>query len=133
VVNIFISPDGKSIYQMHTSAQIGERVVNENSSRTDNPPFIWGYSLDWYANEIRWDNEKMQELMKQGKSRNEAQEMSYFKYDGFEFQIKQSKFASHQWLFRLEVPIAPDFDKPVIYPTGTVMKSTKGWIKLELD
>ena len=75
----------------------------------------------------------MQELMKKGRSRDEAQEMSYFKYDGFEFQIKQSKFETDQWLFRIEVPMAPDFDQPVIYPSGTVMKSTKGWIKLEID
>jgi hypothetical protein len=74
----------------------------------------------------------MQDLMKQGKDRDEAQEMSYFKYDGFEFQIKQSKFSSDQWLFRIEVPMAPDFDKPVIFPEGTEMKSTKNWVKLEL-
>jgi len=59
--------------------------------------------------------------------------MSYFKYDGFEFQIKQSKFSSDQWLFRIEVPMAPDFDKPVIFPSGSEMKSIKGWIRLELE
>ena len=133
VVDMFISPDGKIIHHLHTSAQIGERIVNEDSGPWDNPSFIWGNSVDWYANEIRWDNGKMQELMKKGKSRNEAQEMSYFKYDGFEFQIKQFKFSSDQWLFRIEVPMAPDFDKPIIFPCGTEMKSTKGWIRLELD
>jgi len=133
VVDMFISPDGKSIHHLHASAQIGERIVNENSGPWDNPSFIYGYSVDWYANEIRWDNGKMQELMKQGKSQNEAQEMSFFPYDGFEFQVKQSKFPSDQWLFRLEVPIAPDFDKPIIYPIGTAMKSTKNWIRLELS
>ncbi len=133
VVDMFISPDGKSIHHLHASAQISERLVNENSGPWDNPAFIWGYSVDWYANEIRWNNEKMQELVKKGKSRNEAQEMSYFRYDGFEFQIKESKFPSDQWLFRIEVPMAPDFEKPVIYPYGTEMKSTKGWIRLDLD
>jgi len=132
VVDMFISPDGKSIHHFHTSAQIGERVVNEDSGPWENPEFIYGYSVDWYANEIRWDSGKMQELMKKGKSRNEAQKMSNFKYDGYEFQIKQSKLSSDEWLFRLEVPIAPDYEKPVIYPARTVMKSTKGWIKLEL-
>jgi 3-oxoadipate enol-lactonase len=132
VVDMFISPDGKNIHHLHTSAQIGERLVNENSGPWDNPSFIWGNSNGWYANEIRWDNVKMQDLMKQGKDRDEAQEMSYFKYDGFEFQIKQSKFSSDQWLFRIEVPMAPDFDKPVIFPEGTEMKSTKNWVKLEL-
>jgi hypothetical protein len=133
VVDMFISPDGKTISHLHASAQIGERVVNENSGLWENPPFIWGYSVDWYANEIRWDNGKMQDLIKQGKSQNEAQEMSFFKYDGFEFQIKESKFSSDHWLFRIEVPMAPDFDKPIIYPSGTEMKSTKGWIKLDLN
>jgi 3-oxoadipate enol-lactonase len=133
VVDMFISPNGESIHHLHTSAQICERIVNEDSGPWDNPSFIYGYSIDWYANEIRWDNEKMQELMKKGKSRNEAQEMSYFKYDGYEFQIKQSKFPSDQWLFRIEVPMAPDFDKPIIYPPDTVMKSTKDWLRLELE
>jgi hypothetical protein len=68
--------------------------------------------------------------MKQGKEKNEAQEMSYFKYDGFEFQIKQSKFGSDHWLFRIEVPISPDWDKPQVFPADTEMKSTKGWLKL---
>jgi len=133
VVDMFISPDGESIHHLHASAQIGERIVNEDSGPWDNPPFIWGNSVAWYANEIRWDNGKMQELIKQGKSSDEAQAMSYFKYDGFEFQIKRSKFPADRWLFRIEVPMAPDFDKPVIYPPGTAMKFTKGWIELELD
>lgn len=133
VIDMFISPDGTSIHHLHASAQICERVVNENSGPWDNPPFIYGYSVDWYANEIRWDNRKMQELMKQGKSKNEAQEMSYFKYDGYEFQIKQSKFPSDQWLLRVEVPMTPDFDRPVIFPSDTAMKFTRGWLKLKLS
>jgi hypothetical protein len=132
VVDMFISPNGEDIHHLHTSAQIAERMVNDNSGPWDNPEFIYGYSVDWYANEIRWDNKKMQELMKQGKDKNEAQEMSYFKYDGFEFQIKQSKFASDKWLFRVEVPISPVWDKPHVFPADTEMKSTEGWIQLRL-
>lgn len=132
VVDLFISPDEKNIHHLHTSAQICERVINENSGPWDNPSFIYGYSVDWYANEIRWDNGKIQKLMKQGKSKNEAQELSYFKYDGYEFQIKRSKFPSDYWLLRIEVPMIPEWDRPIVYPSGTVMKSTKGWIGLEL-
>ncbi len=132
VVDMFISPDGKTIHHLHASAQISERVINENSGPWDNPPFIYGYSVDWSANEIRWDNGKMEELVKKGMDRDKAQEMSFFKYDGFEFQIRLSKFAARQWLFRIEVPTAPDFGKPIIYPGGTEMKSTKGWLRLEL-
>jgi hypothetical protein len=133
VVDMFLSPDGKKIHHLHTSAQIGERLVNENSGPWDKPEFIYGYSVDWYANEIRWDNGKREELMKQGKSRDEAQEMSLFKYDGFEFQIKQSKFSSNKWWFRIEVPLSPDWDKPIVFPKGSKMIDTKGWVRLDLN
>jgi len=133
VVDLFISPDSKSIHHLHTSAQISERLVSKDSGPWENPSFIWGYSVDWYANEIRWDAGKMQDLINKGKTKDEAQEISNFKYDGYEFQIKQSKFSSDKWLIRIEVPISPDFDKPIIFPTDTKMTSTKGWIRLELD
>lgn len=133
VVDMFISPDGQNIRHLHTSAQIGERIVHDDSGPWDNPSFIWGNSVDWYANEIRWDNGKAQELMKEGKSRGEAQDMTRFKYDGYEFQIKQSKFPSDLWLFRIEVPMGPDFNGPVIFPAGASMKSTQGWIRLKLN
>jgi len=71
--------------------------------------------------------------MKEGKSRGEAQEMTRFKYDGYEFQVKRSKFPSDLWMFRIEVPMGPDFCVPVIFPAGTEMKSTEGWIGLELN
>jgi hypothetical protein len=132
-VDLFISPDGKSIHHLHASAQISERLVNENSGRWDNPSFIWGQAVDWQANEIRWDQEKMQALIKEGQSEGEAQEMSIFTYDGFEFQIRQSKFGTGDWLFRIEVPVAPHFDRPVVYPPATGMKSTTGWARLKLE
>lgn len=133
VVDMFISPDGKAIHHLHASAQISERVVNENSGHWENPSFIYGYSVDWSANEIRWDNGKMEELIKKGMDGDKAQEMSFFNYDGFEFQIRLAKFPARQWLFRIEVPTAPDFENPIIYPGGTEMKSTKGWLRLELE
>ncbi len=132
VVDLFISPEGKTIHHLHASAQIGERVVNEHSGLWEAPPFIYGYSVDWYANEIRWDNNKVQELTTKGMDGGRAQEMSYFKYDGYEFQVRQSKFPGDRWLLRVLVPMAPDFDKPVLYPGGTEMTSTNGWLSLDL-
>ena len=132
VVDLFISPDGKTIHHLHASAQISERIVNEHSGLWDNPPFIYGYSVDWHANEIRWDSGKAQELTKKGMDGGKAQQMSYFEYDGYEFQVRQSKFPGDRWLFRILVPMAPDFDNPLIYPEGTEMTSTKGWLSLDL-
>ncbi|MDH4196112.1 MAG: hypothetical protein OEW05_01735 [Candidatus Aminicenantes bacterium] len=130
VVDLFISPAGKAIRQLHVSAQLGERLLNDTPGSDDDPEFIWGDTTGWYANEVRWSEKKVQALIKEGKSRDEAQEASVYKYDGFEFQIRQSKFGTDAWLIRLESAIAPDWSKPVVFPEGTNPASTQGWLKL---
>jgi hypothetical protein len=130
VVDLFISPDGKAIRHLHVSAQLGERLLNDAPGTDDDPEFIWGDTTGWYANEIRWNERKVQALIKEGKNGGEAQQASLYKYDGFEFQIRQSKFGPDEWLLRVETPLAPDWEKPVVFPEGTDTASTKGWLKL---
>lgn len=130
VVDLFISPDGKSIRHLHVSAQLGERLLNDTPGPDDDPEFDWGDTTGWYANEIRWSERKVQALIKEGKEHGQAQQASVYKYDGFEFQIRQSKFGSDGWLVRLETPMPPDWTKPVVFPEGTDAASTRGWLKL---
>jgi hypothetical protein len=130
VVDLFISPDGKAIRHLHVSAQLGERLLNDTPGADDDPEFVWGDTSGWYANEIRWSERKVQALIKEGKDSGEAQQASLYKYDGFEFQIRQSKFGSDEWLVRLETPVAPNWEKPVVFPEGTDAASTRGWLKL---
>ncbi|MBE0713437.1 MAG: hypothetical protein MUQ25_09345 [Candidatus Aminicenantes bacterium] len=130
VVDLFISPDGKAIRHLHVSAQLGERLLNDTPGTDDDPEFIWGDTTGWYANEIRWNERKVQAMIKEGKDSGQAQEASLYKYDGFEFQIRQSKFGSNEWLVRLETPTAPNWAKPVVFPEGTDTVSTRGWLKL---
>jgi hypothetical protein len=130
VVDLFISPAGEAIRQLHVSAQLGERLLGGAAGEGDNPPFVWGDTADWYANEIRWDAGKVQALTKEGKDPGEAQQAALFRYDGFEFQIRQSKFDTDEWLVRLESPMPPDWSKPVVFPEGTSLASTQGWLKL---
>jgi len=131
IVDLFISPDGKSVHHLHVSAQLGERLLNETPGLDDDPEFIWGDTTGWYANEVRWSEKKVQALMKEGKKRDEAQEAAVYRYDGFEFQIRRSKFASDEWRIRLETPMPPDWS-PVVFPAGTVPGSTRGWLTLVL-
>jgi hypothetical protein len=132
VVDLFISPDGKAITHLHVSAQLGERLLGGAAGAGEDPPFVWGATSDWYANEIRWDAKKAEALMKEGKDAGEAQRAALYRYDGFEFQIRQSKFGTDEWLLRLESPMAPDWSKPVVFPEGTIPASTKGWLRLVL-
>jgi len=66
----------------------------------------------------------------------EAIGMSLFKYDGVEFQIRQAKMNSDEWLVRFMTGFPPEKDgeKPivVIYPEKTELASTKGWLRLIL-
>jgi hypothetical protein len=134
VVDLFISPDGKAIRQLHASAQLGERLLTgSRPDAEDSAPFIWGETAGWYANEVRWNEGKVQSLVKEGKSQSDAQAAAVYKYDGFEFQIRQSKFGSGRWLVRLESPRSPDWSKPVVYPEGTTAVSTRGWLTLVLE
>jgi len=130
VVDLFISPDGKLIRHLHVSAQLGERLLNDTPGTDDDPEFVWGDTSGWYANEVRWSERKVQDMIKEGKDSGRAQEASLYKYDGFELQIRQSKFGSDEWLVRVETPLAPDWKKPVVFPEGTDTASTKGWLKL---
>jgi hypothetical protein len=132
IVDLFISPDGKAVTQLHVSAQLGERLVGGAAGAGEDPPFIWGATSDWYANEIRWDAKKAEALMKEGKDAGEAQKAALYRYDGFEFQIRRSKFGTNEWLVRLESPRAPDWSKPVVFPEGTSPASIQGWLKLVL-
>ena len=130
VVDLFISADGKAVRQLHVSAQLGERLLNDTPGTDDDPEFDWGDTAGWYANEIRWSARKMQALMKEGKGQGEAQQAACYRYEGFEFQIRQAKFGGDEWLVRLESPMPPDWSKPVIFPEGTNAASTGGWLKL---
>ncbi len=131
IIDLFVSPDGKSITHLHVSAQLGERLLAGPGAADSPPRFVWGATSDWYANEVRWDAGKVEAHMKQGMDRYTAQEAATFRYDGFEFQIRQSKFGSDAWLVRIESPLPPDGSKAV-FPPGTEQGSTEGWLKLEL-
>jgi hypothetical protein len=130
IVDLFIQPTGGEIYQLHASAQIGERVMG--NSAADDPPWIWGHSPDWYANEVRWNRTVEEELIAEGVSEGEAQSRANFPYDGFEFQIRASKFENSEWRIRVEVPSAPDYDAPFVFPPATERRSTNGWLLLSL-
>ena len=74
IVDLFLSPDAKTIRHFHVSAQLGERLLNETPGVDDDPEFVWGDTSGWYANEIRWNAGKVQALVKAGKNQGDAQQ-----------------------------------------------------------
>lgn len=128
-VDLLISPDGKAVRQFHVSAQMGERWLNDTPGLEDDPPFDWGDTSDWYANEERWSERKIEALVKEGKNPGEAKRLSFYKSDGFEFQIRRSKFGTDEWFLRLRVFSLPDW-KPEFLPKDSAEATTAGWFKL---
>jgi hypothetical protein len=127
VVNLYLKAPGAEILQLHASAQLGERVLAVEGE--EDPPWVWGNSSGWYANEVRWNQPMAESLVAEGFSRDEAQRRALFPYDGFEFQLKRSKLHGAEWLMRIEIRHSPDYDTPLVYPEGTDAKSTEGWIR----
>jgi hypothetical protein len=127
VVDLFIQPTGNEIYQLHASAQIGEIVLSAPGE--EDPRFAWGYSPEWTANEVRWDQARREKLVAEGMDTGEAQVETIFPYDGFEFQIRKGKFASSRWLIRFNVYSA---QVRFAFPHGTEPKDTEGWLPLSL-
>lgn len=127
VVDLFIQPTGSEIHQLHASAQIGEIVLSGPGE--EDPPFVWGYSPEWTANEARWDQARREKLIAQGMDPGQAQVETMFPYDGFEFQIRKGRFASSRWLIRFNVYSA---QVRFAFPPGTEPKDTEGWLLLNL-
>jgi len=127
VVDLFIQPTDNEIHQLHASAQIGEIVLSGPGE--EDPPFVWGYSPEWTANEARWDQTRREKLIAQGMDPGQAQVETMFPYEGFEFQIRKGRFASSRWLIRFNVYSA---QVRFAFPPGTEPKDTEGWLLLSL-
>lgn len=128
VTNLFIQPVGGEIHQLHVSAQLGERVLPSDGSEP--PPFTWGFSSLWYANEVRWDERRRRQLVDEGMDQGQAQVETLFPYDGFEFQIRREKFGVSEWRIRVDVPSAGR--EPLVFPRDTQPGDSTGWLVLNL-
>jgi hypothetical protein len=119
---------GGPIKRLHVSAQLFE-VVLPATGPLPEPRF--GFTQDWYANELRRDEKESERLQKEGKSPMEIIKSSSYPSDGIEFAIRRSKLPGDRWLTRLWATAFID-DKPglIIYPPAAAEKTTEGWLEL---
>ena len=62
---IILAAPGGPIHELHVSAQLGEKVLPATGEA---PPFRFGYTSEWYANEQRRDMQEGERLQKEGKN-----------------------------------------------------------------
>jgi hypothetical protein len=131
-VDLFLSPDGTFIRQLHAGAQLGERPLEGATDLDAAPTFEWGRTRDWVANESRWNERTVADLMEKGKDRDTALRASMYESDGYEFQIRRSMFDSDTWHLRLRAFVPPELTRE-FFPDGTSLASTAGWFRLRLE
>jgi SnoaL-like domain len=131
ITDLWMTADDKTVYQMHSSGQLGEGVltlpVRDANPKTLTETTI-GYTKDWDANEIRSDSQKKAEWQAAGRPA-EGYRKILFPSDGKEYQIVLSKFSSRRLKMRF---LAGDPKGLIIYPEKTDLKSTEGWLELVL-
>jgi hypothetical protein len=128
---LFLAVPGGPIHELHVSAQLGERVLPATG---EGPPFRFGYTSDWYANEQRRDMQEAERLRKEGKDPISIMIATAFPADGIEFAIRRSKLPGPRWLMRLAAS-ALEGGRPgmLVHPAGAPERTTDGWQALRLD
>jgi hypothetical protein len=129
--DLLLAVPGGPIHQLHVSAQLGEIVLPATG---DAPPFRFGYTPDWYANEQRRDMEQAERLEKEGRKPIEIIVATSYPSDGIEFAIRRAKFPGSRWLMRLGASVL-EGGKPgwLVHPPATAERTTEGWQALRLD
>jgi hypothetical protein len=128
---LFLTVPGGPVHVFHVSYQLGESVLPAEGKA---PPFRFGLTSEWYANELRRDMEESARMQKEGRPPIDIIKATSYPCDGIEFAIRRSKLPGSIWLMRLAVSVMTD-GKPgfMIYPEGAAERSTSGWLTLQLD
>jgi hypothetical protein len=127
---VFLAAPGGPIHRLHVSAQLAETVL---PAEGEAPPYRFGLTTGWYANELRRDEALAGTLMKEGRPPIEKLMATYYPSDGIELAVRREKLAGKVWLLRLAAS-AMSGGRPgmVVWPAGTAERATDGWLELRL-
>jgi hypothetical protein len=128
---LFLAVPGGPIHVFHVSYQLGEAMLSPSGER---PPFRFGLTTDWYANEFRRDMAESARLEKEGKNPMEIIRATSYPSDGIEFAIRRSKLPGQVWLLRTGVSaLVGDQPTMLAYPVAAAETTTAGWLALKFN
>lgn len=122
-IDLFVHVDD-ALYNLHASAQVGERLLADTTWSDAEPPWRWGNHVDWIANEVKADPTV---------PRDEPWTDRLFPYEGFEFQLRRARFVGPTWQVRIEVRDFMGTTSDIIFPSASQRKDTTHWLRLHLD
>jgi hypothetical protein len=120
------------IRSLHVSFALAEVVVPPDGPK---PKLRLGFTSEWYANELRRDEEEFTRLQKQGGSDPlSIMKATSYPSDGLEFAIRRSKIPGQVWRLRLWASAFSD-GKPgmVTYPPAAAERVADGWLEFRLQ
>lgn len=113
-VDLYLSPADGGIYDLHASAKLGERKL-ENGTW---PEWQWWNNQEWVANLSRPDN---------------FEQKKFLPDEGREFQIRRSRFPGRRWKIMLEILVISESGvETTSWPAGAKNTDTRGWMVLQL-
>jgi hypothetical protein len=120
---MFLTTGDNKLYNLHASFQLGERLLAGDAWNDSSPSNNWGNHVDWIANEAKMNEEK---------SANLPIAERLFPYDGWEFQIRRSRFVGKEWRIRIEVRDFAGQRPDTIFPELSERKNPARWAVLSL-
>ena len=129
--DLMLAGSDGAIRQLHRSYALAEAIVPPEGPM---PKLRLGFTSDWYANEMRRDEEERARLQKEGKDPLTIMRATDYPADGMEFAIRRSKIPGQVWRLRLWAS-AFSGGKPgmVTYPADAAERTTDGWLELRLQ
>ncbi len=128
IVNLWLTTDDRTVYQLHSSGQLGEAMLTLPVHEMM-PKSVIGFSKDWDANEIKSDSKKKAEWQAAGRPADGYRRVLY-PSDGKEFQILLAKFPGRRLKMRF---LAGDHEGLIIFPEKTDLESTMNWLELVFE
>jgi hypothetical protein len=118
-IDLYIT-DNKEIYNLHASRKLGERRLEGME---------WSNWGKWWTNEGYWTANfgRPEDMILEGKPK-----VIQLNDDGWEFQIRKSKFIGKEWKLMIDVSIMLDGVTNFIYPSNSTNTQSNGWIILKI-
>lgn len=112
-VDLFLAPADGRLYDLHSSAKLGEKRLEGAAWRED---WTWWNQHDWVANVSRFDTFEPRHFLDQPVR---------------EFQIRRARFRGDTWRIRLAIQMPPEW-QTTVYPAGSSSLDPSGWLTLRL-
>jgi hypothetical protein len=140
--DLCLAPVGGPILRLHVSCALGQVLVPLTG---EGPKLRLGFTTDWYASELRRDEQAFQRMLEEGRSEREARQATTYPLEGLEFAIRRFKVPGRVWMMRLAASGVAANSGTIIYPPGAAPfdpaegapsagrgaeRTTDGWLEL---